>query len=310
MKLLRTVAATVVAALLVTACASAGSTAPPAGSPAGSAAGGSASAGPSVLPQIISSELGVGENRVLFSFLDRTGTRPAATPDRTAKVTFVGPGGETVDAPDGTFVWAIPNERGVYYTHANFPTAGTWQAEFTTSAPGSPPEKIRFGFDVKAQTNVLRPGAKAPTVNTPTLSDVGGEVARISTDQHPVDRFYQTSEDAAVASGKPFVLVFATPKFCTTAQCGPTLDRLKPIAAAHPDVTFINVEPYQLEWQSDQLQPVLANGQLQPVPAVTAFGLITEPYVFVVDRSGVIKASFEAIFGDQEIDQAVAAVEK
>ena len=30
------------------------------------------------------------------------------------------------------------------------------------------------------------------------------------------------------------MLVFATPKFCTSAQCGPTLDRIKPIAAAHP----------------------------------------------------------------------------
>ena len=62
---------------------------------------------------------------------------------------------------------------------------------------------------------------------------------------------------SAVAARKPFVVVFATPKFCKTAQCGPTLDRVKPIAAAHPDVTFINVEPYQLEPIDGQLQPVL-----------------------------------------------------
>ena len=43
------------------------------------------------------------------------------------------------------------------------------------------------------------------------------------------------------------MLVFATPKFCTSAQCGPTLDKIKPFAAQYPGVTFINVEPYKLK---------------------------------------------------------------
>lgn len=304
---LRALAAAVTVALVAAACAGATPTTQTSAPPSGTTAGG----GPTVLPQIISSELAVGQNRVLFSFLDSTGTRPAATPDRTVKVHFNGPSGESIDAPDGTFVWAIENERGVYYTHADFPTAGSWQAEFTTAAPGAPTETIRFAFDVKQDASAIRPGEKAPSVRTPTLADVGGDARRVSTDQQPVDRLYETSEDEAIAAGKPFVLAFATPKFCTTAQCGPTLDRLKPIAQAHPDVTFINVEPYELKWDGSQLQPVLAaNGGLQPVPAVNAFGILTEPYVYVVGGDGVVEASFEAIFGDEEIDQAVAAVEK
>ena len=63
------------------------------------------------------------------------------------------------------------------------------------------------------------------------------------------------------------MLIFATPKFCQTAQCGPTLDLFKPIAAAHPEVTFINVEPYKLQVVEGQLQPVLdANSQLTSAP--------------------------------------------
>ena len=69
----------------------------------------------------------------------------------------------------------------------------------------------------------------------------------ISTDAKPDPAFYQTSVADALAAHKPFLLVFATPKFCASAQCGPTLEQIKPIAAAHPEVTFINVEPYQLE---------------------------------------------------------------
>ena len=120
-------------------------------------------------------------------------------------------------------------------------------ASFTTAAPGSPEQTIPFSFDVKEDASVVWPGEKAPSVDTPTLADVGGDVAKISSDEDPVEAFYETSVADALAANKPFVLVFATPKFCQTKTCGPTLEKIKTVAAAHPDMTFINVEPYLLE---------------------------------------------------------------
>ena len=61
-----------------------------------------------------------------------------------------------------------------------------------------------------------------------------------------MQRFYETSVADAVAAKHPFVLVFATPAFCQSAQCGPTLDHVKNVVAKYPDLTVINVEPYQL----------------------------------------------------------------
>ena len=112
-----------------------------------------------------------------------------------------------------------------------------------------------------------------------------------------------------MAAKKPFVVAFATPKFCVTQQCGPTLVRLKPIAAKHPGVTVINVEPYLLEDVDGSLQPVLTNGQLTPTQATNEWHLPTEPWVFVVDRNGVVTDSFMLIFSDEELDRAMAAVE-
>ena len=153
------------------------------------------------------------------------------------------------------------------------------------------------------------PGEKAPSVDTPTLADVGGDVKKISTDETPVPAFYETSVADALAAHKPFVLVFATPKFCVTKTCGPTLDKIKTIATAHPDVTFINVEPYRLDYVDGQLQPVLSDANmLQTVPATDAYGLLTEPFVFVVGGDGVVKASFELIFAPDEIDEALAGL--
>jgi hypothetical protein len=105
------------------------------------------------------------------------------------------------------------------------------------------------------------------------------------------------------------VLVFATPKFCKTAQCGPTLDRIKPFAARYPTVTFINVEPYKLELVGGTLEADLdANGLLQPVPAVQEWHLINEPVVYVVDREGTVQGAFELIFGDAELTAALDEV--
>ncbi|HVL54658.1 MAG TPA: hypothetical protein VM344_10425 [Vitreimonas sp.] len=302
---LRSVTTVLAALLLVVACG--GTNAPGTASPPVGGSPTAGSTGPSVFPLVVSREFGVGRNRGLFAFIDAATNRQVADPERTVTVEFTGPGGETAGPVEGTFIWAIENERAVYATEVDFPVAGAWTAVFRTAAPDAPEEAIEFGFDVKEDTSVLRDGEPAPPVDTPTADDVGGDLARLSTDEDPVADFYRTSVADALSAGEPFVLAFATPKFCATAQCGPTLDRLKPIAADHPDVTFINVEPYELEVADGQLQPVLnADGQLQPVAAVGAFGLLTEPYLFVVDSDGIIRASFEAIFSEEEIEAALA----
>jgi hypothetical protein len=105
------------------------------------------------------------------------------------------------------------------------------------------------------------------------------------------------------------VLVFATPKFCTSAQCGPTLDRMKPVAAAHKDVTFINVEPYKLQLVDGQLQPELdASGGLQATDTTNQWGLLTEPWIFAVDRKGIVRGSYEVTISDAELDAVLAEI--
>lgn len=270
---------------------------------------------PSVLPQIInpSGAIACGPTRLMFSFLDARNV-PVAAPDRTVEVALFDLGADPatpVLTGTATFIWAIEPTVGVYVFDADFPTAGTWGAEFRTAVGDAAAETIRLGFDVQPESAVVAVGDPAPAVDTPTLADVDGDVTRISTDDEAVEAFYETSVADALAAKKPFVLVFATPKFCETAQCGPTLDRVKPIAAANPDVTFINVEPYQLEVVDGQLQPVLSGDPpgLTPTAATSTWRLLAEPWVFVVDSNGIVTASFMLIFSDEELEAAVSAVE-
>ena len=319
-------AAPLAAALVLAACSAVPSTAPTTSSPPSPGASGAAcetaptpgelpgwgipSETPTIIPVAVSSQLECGVNRFLFSFLDAS-NRPIAAPDRAASVAFYDLGRDperVVTSATGTFVWAIEGARGVYVAAVDLPEAGVWGVEFTTSAPGSPEVRVRLTLDVRVEATTIGVGDRAPASRTPTLDDVGGDVALISTDQAPVARFHETSVDAALAAGEPFVLVFATPKFCASAQCGPTLDRVKPVAAAFPDLTFIVVEPYELEVRDGSLQPVIVEDGLKPVGAVVDWGLVSEPWIFVVGGDGVVTASFEGIVSEDELRDAVEAL--
>ena len=256
-------------------------------------------------------QLVCGQNRILFTLVDGTGT-PVGSPDRKASIAFFDLGRDTskpIATVDGTFVWAIKDSRGIYVANASFPDAGQYGAEITTSVGGGAPTVLRVAFDVQPETPVVGVGDKAPAAKTPTLTDVGGDPARISTDPHPDPAFYKTSVDQALAGHVPFALIFATPKFCTSAQCGPTLDSIKPYVAKYPTVTFINVEPYKLKLVDGALQADLdANGQLQPTDVTSEWHLLTEPVVYVVNRDGVVTAQFDLIFSDAELTAALDAV--
>lgn len=273
----------------------------------------SAPKAPTVFPAIVNSgrSLTCGENRLLFTFFDKD-NRPIATPNRTVALSLFNLGRDSATATaivDGRFVWGIENERGFYVANVTFPEAGIWGAEFVTAADGGAPETIRMTFEVATSSPVVRVGQAAPASDTLTAASVGGNLAQISTDLHPDPAFYRSSVKDTLAAHEPFVLIFATPKFCTSAQCGPTLDRVKPLAEDFPSLTFIAVEPYLLTYQNGTLNPLLdAQGSLQVVPAVVDWGLLSEPWVFVVNRDGIVTASFEGVVGTDEIRAAAEAV--
>jgi len=264
----------------------------------------------SFIPILASAENVVGHDRFLLTLVDRE-NKPIATPDRKVSLRFfdlaTDPANPTETVPTD-FVWAIEGERGFYVGNADFSKAGEWGVEVDVSQAGATPEAARVRFDVQETGATVAVGQKAPSVDTKTLTDVGGDVKLVSTDTNPDPSLYTTSVADALARHDVTVLAFATPAFCQSRVCGPTLDVVKKVKASEPGVTFINVEPYELVSKDGSLQPVLdANGQLTPVPAVDAYGLLVEPWIFVIDRNGVVRASFEAVVSESELKAAIDA---
>lgn len=329
MRRLPTVLAALAAASIVLAGCSSGASAPSASptGPSGSQAACQTAPAPSVappgwaqpsgVPQVVPvliaqpGELVCGPNRVLFSFTDPTG-RPLGAPDRTASLAvydLARDPAKPLSTVDGAFIWAIEGERGIYVANVTFPEAGAYGAEFRTTDKAGQAQAVRMTFDVQPTSGVVKVGQAAPDSKTPTLADVGGDPSKLSTDASPDPALYKTSVDQALAAHEPFVLIFATPKFCTSGQCGPTLDRLKPYVAKYPSIAFINVEPYKLKLDGGTLiADVDAQGQLQPTDVTDQWGLLSEPWLFVVDRTGIVRGSFELIFSDAELTAALDAV--
>jgi hypothetical protein len=247
-------------------------------------------------------------------------------------ITLQDKSGRTLDAPDlalsesfydlaastttpvgqvtGTFRWLIPDSKPIYTAYGDFARAGDWGVEVTAHGAGQPDRTARVIFSVRATTQTPAIGADAPPSDTLTTTEAAALVA-ISTDEHPDLRFYALSVKDAIAAGKPFVIVFATPEFCTSGACGPALDLVKQVA---PDyfgrVNFIHVEPYLLQVTGGRTQPALdVLGHPQSVRAVVEWGLPTEPYVFVVDAHGKVAAKFEGMAYPDELTAALDALQ-
>lgn len=296
-----------ISAILVAACSASG------GSPAPSILVVGGSGGPSVVPVIASSETVVGPDRILVGLLDSSGSTPVGSPDYKVAIGYRNLDKDktafAIQPAPATFVWAIPDQRAVWVQDATFDAAGNWSAAVSVTPPGQPAETTELSLTVSATGHAVRVGDKAPSTPTPTSVTAHGVLASITTDTSPDPTFYELSEDQALAQHKPFVLVFATPAFCTSRVCGPTLDVVKAVAKTEPGMTFMQVEPYVMNYANGTLQPVLGPGNtLQPNAATTAWGIQSEPWVYVVDSTGTVTASYEAVVIPAELTAAIDKV--
>jgi hypothetical protein len=265
-----------------------------------------------LIPYPVSSEITVGSNRLLVNLLDASTNTSTASVDHPLQLRLYD---MSLDATqpaftvDASYLPTIAGLPGLYRAMVPFNHAGAWGLE-AIQDPGTDQALTgRFVFDVRASGTTPAIGASVMAEETPTAADAAA-IATISTDDDPDPDFYTTSISAALAVHEPFVVVFATPAFCRSATCGPTLDVVKQAAVDYKGrLTFIHVEPYQLTMTDGHLQPVLsADNNPIPIKAVEDWGLPSEPYVFVVGADGKLSAKLEGIVSVDELRAAFAAV--
>ncbi len=240
---------------------------------------------------VASSDLATGTERLLVGLATPEGARLGG-PD--VEVEFALYPADDPDASQttaGSFVWIVPEGSGLYRVAAEFDRPGIWLVE-ARPAGGDALEPVPFEVRVDPFTPAI--GEAAPA--SPSLTVHDGPLEDITTDRRPDPRFYEVSVAEAVTSGRPSVIIFATPAFCQTAACGPMLEDVKSIARDHPDVNFVHVEIYE------DFEPGVLPGPDKLAPAVIEWGLNTEPWVFVVGADGNVVAKFEGVLDVAELE--------
>ena len=248
---------------------------------------------------VANSDLAVGDNRVSFGLVDRD-YMPVRPDDVEVRAVYYEPGaptGQVRHRVAAEFLeWPPDGRRGVFIAQVTFDQAGTatgdspgiWELHATFDHLENEALTIGTALSVASEHSVPFIGDPAPLSQTPTAATVAN-LSAISSSPEPDPVLYQVSIAEAVASGKPTVISFATPAFCVSATCGPQVSDISELAREfRGQANFVHVEVYR---DPHLIDP--ANPSRQLAPAVSEWGLVSEPWTFVVGRDGTIAARFE-----------------
>jgi hypothetical protein len=213
----------------------------------------------------------------------------------------------------------------VYVANYEFPTAGNWGVEVSVLLEGmTDPSVTKLQLPVSERAVAPKVGDKAIVAETLTNDSVTDAAYLVSSTD--VDAaLYQVSLADALTQQKPIALLFATPGFCRTAVCGPSLTVFRDLQKQYGDkVTFIHSEIYRYPFgdsfaqQNTIFQAAMREGRgltdeerkVGVSDAYYAWGLMSEPWMFLIDAQGVITARYEGGFTVEELGPVIAELSK
>ncbi len=264
---------------------------------------------------VVASEFTVGINRFPFGLVSRDGQMLR---DASVDVSFVflGPDGDR-EYPSAPAIYRAsetqtPHEhadgqihmhidfQGVYTIDAyRFETPGVWEARFEARLDnGQKVKTIPAGFMVELRGSAPARGDSIPPSENLTIQE--REFEALSTRSVETDDMHRVSVKAALETDEPFVVFFASPRFCVSAICGPVTEIMDQARSALGGrIPFIHIEPWDLE-------KAKSNGEMVPSDTMAEWNLKTEPWTFVIDRHGKVATRFE---GFVTIDEVITAVQ-
>jgi len=183
----------------------------------------------------------------------------------------------------------------IYVAHLKLPHAGKY---WMLAEPEGGKDKVQALGNVVVVQNDPPPdvGDPAPASDTPTIASTGGDLAQLTTRSPPDESLLQYSVADSLEAKVPFVVTFATPKFCASRTCGPVVDVEQEVQGHFEDdnVRFIHVEVYE------DNDPAKGYNQW-----MKEWNLQTEPWTFLVNANGTIVDRFEGTVSTDELETAV-----
>lgn len=200
---------------------------------------------------------------------------------------------------------APSKSRGVYgVDNALFDKPGLWGV-VVEGTNGTRKFSVDTVFEVAAQPQVTAPGQAAPRSANPLPGTPGVAPtaidSRASKGTVPDPELHRISIADSIASAKPTMVVVSTPVYCVSQFCGPITDTIQALAKQYGDrMNFVHLEVWS-DFQKRQVNDAAGEWIYR-----RDNGDANEPWVFVVDRTGVVVERFDNVATDQDLQRAIA----
>ncbi|HET9507707.1 MAG TPA: hypothetical protein VFO81_07170 [Gaiellaceae bacterium] len=243
-------------------------------------------------------DFGPGRVRLTFLVIDDEGrvvTRPTARV-WVARGLEQEPFAETTarSEPIGVEGSEAADAEAIFVTHLDLAEPGT----YWVLAEPEGGRKIQAIGNVVVVDDPAAPAVGEPAVasETPTIASTGGDFEALTTQDPPDRELLEHSIADSLEAKVPFVVTFATPRYCQTRTCGPVVDVVDAVRERYGSqgIRFIHVEIYE------DNDPAKETNRW-----VREWNLPSEPFTFVVGADGLIKERFEGTVSVRELAEAV-----
>jgi hypothetical protein len=240
-----------------------------------------------------------------FAYLGTDGgAEPVAGPTATAEYVKV-PGSATPGDAPGLTVGA----NGVYEAEdVEFDQPGFWEVAVTATVDGVG-RQLTTSFGVTEESPIPAPGDRAPKTENLTLDSKGVPDCAIESmacngGDITAPELHEWTIARAIEEGRPALVLFGTPAFCTSRFCGPEMQEPQRFASEYPDrAVYIHVEIWR------RYEPP----ETQVVNEAAAEWLLrgdsmTEPWLYLIGADGVIVDRWGSLFDPDEVAATLDAL--
>jgi hypothetical protein len=252
--------------------------------------------------------LSFGEVALGFSYLgtQEQPTAPAAGPSATAS--FV-PTPGTPDEPGGATLTPPSQGRGVYQAEdVTFDRAGIWQVDLAAEVAGEGTRTASASFEVANEPALPYPGQRALRTENLTIGAKDAPAGAIDSsaangDPVPDPQLHEWTIADAMEQHLPVLVTFATPVYCTSRFCGPTVDEIAALDHAYDDrAVFIHVEIWR-DFQGSVINQAAADWLYRD-------DTLTEPWTYLIGSNGKILDRWGALFDPAEVSAELSKLPK
>ena len=193
--------------------------------------------------------------------------------------------------------------RGIYVTQLEFDRVGDWSVEASVPSPDGVPRIVEVRFPVAEHTESVDIGQRPPASMNRTVADVES-ISELTTGSQHDPELYSRTVAEALDEDRPFVVVFASPAFCTNAVCGPQVEVATNLREKYGDqASFIHVDLYE---NPHEIKGDLSLARVSPL--LEEWGLVSQEWTFVMAADGTVAARFENFVPEAELDETLQAI--